>query len=455
MNQLINQALRIALAAGAMVTTLPTWSAVTAAEAAALKGGALTPYGAERAGNKEGTIPAWDGKPVNTPIDARGKRVDPYASDRPRLTITAANMAEHGDRLTDGTKALLAKVPGFRLDVYPSRRSAVFPPALYEHVFKNATRAKTSNGGLTVEGAYGGIPFPIPRNGHEAAWNHMLSFRGQHAAFVADKYMMTSGGEQVLTSRQRTGLLYPYYDFEGNPEQFAGEWARARIDVTEPPANAGQGLLSIEYVDAFGHPKDGWQYLPGQRRVRKSPSIAYDSPDASTGGLANFDDVNLFIGAQDRYQMKLIGKQELFVPFNNNGLFAKPIKDVINKSTVNPDAVRWELHRVWVLEATLREGKRNVAAKRRLYLHEDTWQAVLADTWDSQGKLWKTGQAFTMVAGDQPLATTLSYAWFDLISNGWVLAGSINDTGGVKYQAFDAKQLNNFSSSALASGGVR
>ncbi|EJE50519.1 Protein of unknown function (DUF1329) [Acidovorax sp. CF316] len=448
--------------AGAMATAsmaaalLLTGAAMAAPEdVAALKSGPLTPYGAERAGNKDGTIPAWDGKAPPASGSATTKRADPFAADKPRLTITAANAGEHAAALTDGTKALLAKVPGFKLDVYPTRRSAVFPQAIYDQVLKNASRSKLANDGLTVEGSYGGIPFPVPKNGHEAIWNHMLSYRGQVTSFVADKYVMTSAGDQVLTSRQRTNLIYPFYDPAGSPEQFSGEWARARIDITEPPANAGQALMTIDYVDNFGKPKDGWQYLPGQRRVRKSPSIAYDTPDGSAAGLANFDDVNLFIGSQDRYQMKLLGKREIIVPYNNNALMAKPVKEVVGKGALNPDAVRWELHRVWVVEATLRDGKRNTAAKRRFYLDEDTWQAVLADSWDAQGKLWKTGQAFTLVAGDQPLATTLSYAWFDLLSGGWVFAGAVNETGGVSYRPFDAKQLNNFTSSALASGGVR
>lgn len=420
-----------------------------------LKSGPLTPYGAERAANKDGSIPAWDGKAVNTPVAAGNKRPDPFAAEKPLVSISAANVAQYADKLTDGTKALLAKWPGMRVDVYPTHRSAVFPQSIYDAVTHNATRAKLTNDGLTVEGAYGGIPFPVPKNGHEALWNHMLSYRGQLTSFTADKYVMTANGERVLTNRQRTNLAYPYYDMKGKAEGFSGEWARARLDITEPPANAGQAMMTIDYVDNFTKPKDGWQYVPGQRRVRKSPSLVYDTPDASAAGLANFDDVNLFIGAQDRYQVKLVGKREIYIPYNNNGLFRKPVNDVIGKGTLNPDAVRWELHRVWVLEATLRDGKRNVAAKRRLYLDEDTWQAVLADTWDAQGKLWKTGQAFTLLAGDEPSASTLSYTWFDLLSGGWVYAAAINETGGVSYQDFDNKQLSRFTSSALASGGVR
>jgi len=427
-----------------------------AAAAMAQSGDAkLTPYGAERAGNADGTIPAWDGKAVHTTADEKGRRSDPFASEKPRLTITNANAAAQGDKLSDGTKALLAKYPEFRLEVYPTHRTAVFPQAIYDNVAKNATRAKIMNDGLTVVNAYGGIPFPNPKGGHEAVWNHNLSYRGQFTTFLSDKYVMTASNQRVLTSRQQTALLYPYYDLTSNGEKFSGEWARARISITEPPASSGQALLTIDYVDNYGKPKDGWQYIPGQRRVRKSPTVAYDTPDPSTAGIANFDEVNLFIGAQDRYHFKLLGKREMYVPYNNNGLMLKPLAEVIGNGTLSPAAVRWELHRVWVVEGTLREGKRNVDARRRLYLDEDTWQAVLSDTWDAQGKLWKTGQAFTQLAGDQPLATTLSYAMFDLLAGAWMYAAAINDTGGVTYADYDPKQLPNFSPAGLASTGVR
>jgi hypothetical protein len=364
-------------------------------------------------------------------------------------------MAQYADKLSDGTKALLTKNPNFRLDVYPTHRSAVFSQAIYDNILRNAGAAKIANDGQTVVGAYGGIPFPIPKNGDEALWNHRMAYRGQFTTFTADKYMMTSGGDKVLTSRQRTGLMYPYYNLKGSSAAFDGQWSRARIEITEPPANSGQALLAVDYVDNFAKDKDSWQYLPGQRRVRKSPSVGYDTPDASTGGIANFDDVNLFNGESDRYQVKLVGKREMFIPYNNNGMFIKPIAAVIGKGSLNPDAVRWELHRVWELELTVRPGKRNVAAKRHLFLDEDTWEATLSDVWDAQGKLWKTGQAFTLVAGDEPSASTLSYAIFDLTAGSWMLAAAINETGGVNYQDYDPKQLPSFAPGGLASGGVR
>ena len=444
-----------ALLIGCSLSVGEAFGAVTAEEAVTLKT-TLTPLGAERAGNKDGSIPAWDGKAPSIAGATNGeKRPDPFASDKVVLTINAANAAAYAEKLTDGTRALLAKYPSFHLQVYPTRRSGVFPQAVYDAVQKNATQAKLSSDGLSIEGAVGGIPFPIPRNGFEALWNHQLSFRGQVEAFTADTYMMPPGGEAIMTSRTYTRLAYPYYA----PGQQAGaveEWARARLDSKEPPAQAGQSLLAIEYLDQLKRPKDAWQLLPGQRRVRKAPSLAYDTPDPYANGLANFDDVYLFMGSMDRYQMKLLGKREIYVPYNNNGMTLKPLAAVVGKGTLNPDHVRWELHRVWVVEASLVPGKRNVAAKRKLYLDEDTWQAVLSDTWDGQGKLWKSGQAFTFVAPDQPIASTLSYALIDLQSGAWVYQFALNAvTTGIMYDVYDSKTLVDYTPSAISGGSAR
>ena len=444
------------IAAALMLLAATQLHAATPDEAAALKaGGKLTPYGAERAGNAQGTIPAWDGKAPAVNPDAKGRRIDPFASEKPRTTITAANVGEHAEQLTEGTKALFAKQPTFKIDVYPSHRTAAFSQGIYDQVFKNATNAKLANDGLTVEGAFGGIPFPIPKTGNEAMWNHTLSYRGQISNIVSDKYVMTASGDRILTARSRTQRAIPYYDPAGSVEQNNGEVSRTRIDYLEPAAISGQSLLSIEYVDSFAKQKDGWQYLPGQRRVRKSPSISHDAPDASGGGLVSFDDVNLFQGEQDQYNIKLLGKREMLIPANNNGLFTKQSKDVVNKGLLAPEAVRWELRRVWEVEMTLKEGKRNVQAKRRLYLDEDTWQAVLSDSWDAQGKLWRTGQAHTLLASDQPMSMTLSYVIYDLQAGAYVYAAALHESGSVQFSNYTAKDLSKYSSAALSSGGVR
>src|SRR5262245_54661300 len=176
--------LSIKLAAGLVAASagLAAQAAITAEEAKAL-GTTLTPVGAEKAANKDGTIPAYTGGVTKAPDAFKagdGVRPDPFAGEKPRLVIDAKNMAEHADKLTDGTKALLQKYPNsFRVDVYPTHRSVAFPKFVTDNTVKGSQTAKTTNDGRSIEGAHAGFPFPIPKNGYEAMWNHLVRFNGQ------------------------------------------------------------------------------------------------------------------------------------------------------------------------------------------------------------------------------------------------------------------------------------
>ncbi|MGH8334730.1 MAG: DUF1329 domain-containing protein, partial [Pseudomonas fluorescens] len=120
-----------------------THAAVSSAEAQALKS-SLTPLGAERAGNADGSIPAWTGGFTQVPAGFQeGHRAfDPFKDDKPLYSVTAANMSQYADKLTDGVKQLLKDNPQtFKLDVYPTRRTAAAPQWIYDNTFKNATQA--------------------------------------------------------------------------------------------------------------------------------------------------------------------------------------------------------------------------------------------------------------------------------------------------------------------------
>ena len=68
-------------------------AAVSPEEAARLGGPELTPIGAERPGNADGTIPAWTGGITEIPEGySPGQRHrDPFPEDEVLFTITAAN----------------------------------------------------------------------------------------------------------------------------------------------------------------------------------------------------------------------------------------------------------------------------------------------------------------------------------------------------------------------------
>ena len=120
--------------------------AITPQQAEQLKT-TLTPLGAERAGNAAGTIPAWDGGLTKAAPGYKpgAPRPDPFSAEKPSLQISAKNVEQHKDKLSDGVQELLRKYPDTnRLDVYKTHRTAAAPQWVYDNTFANATRAKDS-----------------------------------------------------------------------------------------------------------------------------------------------------------------------------------------------------------------------------------------------------------------------------------------------------------------------
>lgn len=437
----------------ALATTVPAFAAVTAEEAAQLKT-TLTPLGAERAGNKEGAIPAWTGAAPQAPADYKtgGLRLDPFAADKPLYTITAENAAKYADKLTDGQKALLKAFPKtFRMDVYPTRRSAAAPQWVYDNTFKNATRAKTTGNGNYLEGAYGGTPFPIPKTGHEAMWNHLLAYPGETAELNFANWHTSAEGKHTQITRGKVIWQFPYYFKDGSLETFKGVHSRALLRQSDPAFKAGESVMVFYMTNGD---TQGWQYLAGQRRVRKAPTVAYDTPNDITSGLENWDEVQVFSGALDRYNYKLVGKKELIVPYNMNRFHSLPPEGRLAAQHVNPDAMRFELHRVWVVEATLAEGKRHVVPKRVMYLDEDTWAAVWADLWDANGQLWRSnfGLPLNMIEGGFVHAK-LAYGSHNHLTGGYVISGQADYARGPFWGLVDRKPDSFYTPDALAATG--
>ena len=430
-------------------------AAVTPEEAARLKA-ELTPFGAEKAGNKDGTIPAWDGGYTTVwPGYRSGQpRPDPFDSEKPRLQITAQNMQQYADQLSDGVKALLQRFPSYRLDVYPTHRTAAAPPWVYDNTFKNATRARlvpNASTGWQVEGAYGGMPFPIPKEGAEAMWNHLLSWHGQAFVYSFGAYVVAANERPVLATGGTQEFKYPYYYQDGALDSFGGNYWIAKLTTTAPPFRAGEKTVSAYPV---GKDRLVWQYLTGQRRVRRTPNFDYDLPNFVTSGFSFVDETFLFIGNLDRYDWKLVGKKEMFVPYNTQRFHTVKVNQVLGTQHVNPDNLRWELHRVWVVEATLAPGKRHAIPKRRFYLDEDSWQVLLSDGWNAAGQLWHVGQAMPLLAPELPGMPVLTYVIYDFLKGGYTISNLLNERQR-EFQVVMRHPESYFSPDALVAEGVR
>jgi hypothetical protein len=436
----------------AFAIPLQATAGVSPDEAAKLKS-ELTPFGAEKAGNKDGSIPAWTGG-YSTAIAGDkpgGTRGDPFKADKPLFSITAKNVDQYADKLADGSKAMFKKYPNYRIDVYPTHRSAAAPQWVYDNTFKNATRAKMN--GDVVEGAFGGIPFPIPKTGAEVMWNHNLRWRAPALNFSITQYQITADGKPVLTTDGNIDQQMPYYFQNSSPEAFSkqNEFWMVRLLNVGPPIRAGEAIVGRANLD--GAKDQAWVYLTGQRRVRKLPNPCCDTPTPATAGVMSFDELETWSGRLDRFDWKLGGKKELFIPYNNNKMFAAKDAEVLGKFP-NPDHVRWELHRVWVVDAALRAGQRHQAPKSRYYCDEDTWQCAIGDRWDANGQLWKTVWTQSFVAPDLPGTVSGAMGFNDLIS-GTAFIGNLYGNKSAQYVLKARIPDSTFTPDAMAGEGVR
>ena len=454
---MINRLATVAVAAALTLAAGVSQAAVTAQEAEQLKT-TLTPLGAEKAGNKEGTIPAWDGG--YTKVDPNWKpgqlRPDPFAADKPRLTITAKNMDQYKDKLTDGEMALLKKYPDFRMDIYPTHRSSAAPQWVYDNTYKNATRAHTVDNGYGMEGAYGGTPFPIPKDGYEVIWNHRVAWQGGPAAhYQLRTYVVTSDGNRALASEGRENLYWPYYNKDGSVESFGGYYQKGTFVAQNPPYKTGEAILANEPTNYTKQPRQIYQYLVGQRRVRKAPSVAYDTPDFVTSGIGYFDEAFGLFGPIDHFSLKLIGKMEKFIPYNENGAALVPIDELVKPKFLNPDHVRWELHRVWVVEADLKPGMRHVVPKRLYYIDEDNWEIALLDGWDAQGELWRTAYNLGVLCPDGPgYVAPVMWGGYNLQTGAYFINSMLNESTDA-YTIESKGSDTEFTPSAIANQGAR
>ena len=445
----------ILLAAASLAVSVSAQAAVSAEEAAKLKT-TLTPLGAEKAGNKAGTIPAWDGGLTKAPAGYKNgdPRPDLFPGEKPTLSINAANMAQHADKLTDGVQALMKKYPDFRIDVYPTHRTAAAPQFVYENSFKNATRAKTIDGGYGMEGAFGGVPFPIPKDGYEVIWNQRTAWHGGNVTLPMRVWVVTADGRRAMASGGTQTISQAYYAKEGSLEKFDGYYQYGKFVANAPGSKAGEAILALDSVsDAV--PRGLWQYLVGQRRVRKAPSVAYDTPDSVTSGIGLFDEAFTLFGPIDKHELKLVGKREVYIPYNNNRAAAAKVEDLVTPNTLNPAQVRWELHRVWEVEATLAAGKRHVVPKRKYYIDEDSWQTVLFDGWDAKGQLWRTNFALMLTAPDVPVVTNfVLWGGYDMQNGSYYLNMASNELP-KQYEIVPPIPRSFFSPESLANEGSR
>lgn len=413
-----------------LCATTVSWAQPSAEDVARL-GKDLSPFGAIKSGNADGTIPPWEGGIVEPPEDYKpgDHHPDPYADDEILFTINKDNMAEHANKLSAGHKAMLETYSdSFYLNVYPTHRSASAPQRIYDAAIKNTASAKLTESGNGVTGAINSVPFPIPSSGLEAIWNHILRWRGVTTA---------RHFSQAAPNRNGNYTLVKFYD-EFNMQYAKEGMSEAQLNnvilqfkqaVLAPPRLAGGILLVHETLDQFKEPRKAWLYNPGQRRVRRAPNVAFDNPGTASDGMRTTDQYDMFTGSPERYNWELLGRKEIYVPYNSYKLHSDTLKydDILKPLHVNPEHLRYELHRVWVVEATLKDNTRHIYKRRTFYIDEDSWQILLVDQYDNRDQLWRVSEGHVINYYEMPMLWTTLEVHTDLQAGRYLAFGLDNE----------------------------
>ncbi len=392
----------------------------------------LTPLGAVRSGNKDGSIPEWRGGiqfPPSSYKQPGQHHPDPFPGDKPLFVITAQNMGKYAKHLSEGQKALFKTYPeSFKMPIYKTRRTGAAPQWLYDNTIQNAKKATLVEGGNGIEHAIGGIPFPIPNNGLEVIWNHNLRWRGEYGVRRASEVAVQRDGAYSLITTQAE-ILYNYYR-QGLTIEDLNNVAIYYLSFTKAPARlAGGAVLAHETINQIKEGRRAWGYNAGQRRVRKAPNLAYDTPVAAADGLRTIDETDMYNGAPDRYNWKMIGKKEIYIPYNNYRVGSPSVgyKELLLPGHINPEFTRYEKHRVWVVEASLKADSRHIYHKRRFYIDEDSWGAAIIDMYDERNELYRVSMAYLKNYYELPATWTAMDVYHDLQARRYHVQGMDNE----------------------------
>jgi hypothetical protein len=392
----------------------------------------LTPMGAERAGNADGSIPAWTGGLVSPPLPSTTPiGVHLFEDEQPLYTVDASNMEQYKDLLTPATQYQIQTF-GMTVPVYPTHRTAAAPQYVYDNTAKNATNAKLDpNGGrLGFTGAYGGVPFPIIDTtdpligGAQLIWNHLTAWYDYSDYSTFSPGCVVINGQLILVAATISHTIYPYFDPKGSLETFDGYHSKGHYYYKAPSSVVGQEDLVWQSSNVSINPDIVWTVLNGQGRVRKAPDQAYDDPNPSSNGISSLDESSCFYGNPSQYDWSFIEKKEMLVPYNCNKQIFSNMQDMCGPHFLKPEYMRWEKHRVWVVEAKLHPGIHNVSIRRRFYIDEDSWYALLGEGYDGNNSMWKGYMICNYCAPSVPGTIEGQTVTFQLQTGDYVINGN-------------------------------
>jgi len=394
------------------------------------------PIGAVRAGNADGTIPPWRGglTPDTFPGEYEpGKRIEnPYPNESPRFVITSQNYKQYADRLSAGHRALFEKYPDYRMPVYPTHRSAAYPEAIYKATLANEKRARLENPDSLV-GARLGYPFRKPENGVEVMWNHRVRYRSNDIWVRSDEAVVRPDGDRSVHRRVEE-VLFGYGNLS-KPSGMEENIIAYYIAYLNRNGRREGTVLAHETLDQRRGERRIWVSVPGTGRLVRLPPVGYDNPRPSTDGLMFVDQLDMYNGAFDKYVWRLVGRKEMFVPYNAYGMLSADVSydELLKPRHPDQSHARYERHRVWVVEATERGGEEHKFGTRVFYVDEDSWSILMVDNYDDSGRVWRFQEGHASQYYDLRLTYTSPVFIYDLRDGRYLATRLTNEAPPIFY----------------------
>lgn len=446
------------IATGIMTASLFVSSAYGAAPQSEVDklGQSLTPIGAKKAGNGD-EIPAWDGGLTTPPSGYQddGIYVNPFPDDKELFRIDQSNLDQYKDHLSPGQAKMIKQYDDYFIPVFKTRRTAAYPKDIMDQTIENASQTKLIPSGNGMENYQRAVPFPIPENGLEVIWNHITRYRGGSVTRHVGQATPTANGAYSVVKFQdeltwRTALE----DYE--PDEDPNVLFYFKQAITGPARLAGNVLLIHETINQVKEARRAWVYNAGQRRVRRAPQVAYDGPGTASDGMRTTDNFDMFNGAPDRYNWELIGKKELYIPYNSYKLMDRDLDydQIVKAGHINQALARYELHRVWHVKATLKEGERHIYAERDFYIDEDSWQAAVVDHYDGRGELWRVAESHAVQFYDAVVPWYAIETLYDTLSGRYLVLGLTNEEND-PYEFGTKRYSREYTPAALRRAGTR
>lgn len=396
----------------------------------------LTTIGAEKSGNRDGSIPPWTGGITTPPAGYTPGdwHPDPFPNDQILMVIDQSNAAQLADKLSDGHRAMMKKYPAtYQLNIYPTQRSASHPQSTLDYTLKYSGKARIIDDGKGVSGIVQGIPFPHPENGQQAIWNARLCYKaGGYSGYFAQAVTTSSGAYEFSIWKHE--IEYMYSDHRTTLENFDNVKTRGLLYTLRPAKNAGGIFLYHRFLNTSAEEERNWSYSAGKRRVKRSTPNPRDLPMGRSDGIHISDQSGMWRGPITSFNWTLLGKQEMYIPYNAYQLHSGDITvdDIVKPQHINQALARYELHRVWVVEARLKEGQSHHYKKRRYYLDEDSWRIVLAEHYNEAGAVERFSEAHNINYYEIPVVFSTLETYYKLDTDRYYVSNLDN-----QYSPFD------------------